>query len=263
MAKKAKADYLVQSVSRALDILEAFSPRERLLGVTDLARKLKLHKNNVFRLLATLETRGYVEQDKETGHYRLGIKTYEVAAVFLRQMDLRRQARPLLESLSEKSGETVYLAVLDRSWAVYLEMVENAQPVCVAPRLAQRLPAHATASGKMLLALLSREQQEATIGQEPLPRFTSRTAVEPGSLLEHLSSIAERGYAVEDEEYQTGVRGVAAPVRDLTRRVVGAVECSAPAIRLSPERLRGEVAPAVMACAEGISTALGAASPAR
>src|SRR3972149_2925670 len=100
MSKKAKSDYLIQSVSRALDLLEAFSVKEGAWGVTELARKLKLHKNNVFRLLATLETRGYVEQDKETERYRLGAKVYEIAAVFLQHLDLRRQARPYLESLA-------------------------------------------------------------------------------------------------------------------------------------------------------------------
>ena len=99
--KKAKSDYLIQSVSRALDILEAFTPNEGELGVTELSRRLKLHKNNVFRLLATLETRGYVEQDKESGNYRLGMKTFEVANIFTHHLGLVRQARPVLDQLAQ------------------------------------------------------------------------------------------------------------------------------------------------------------------
>src|SRR3990170_4559234 len=132
MSKKAKSDYLIQSVSRALDLLEAFSAKEGALGVTELARKLKLHKNNVFRLLATLETRGYVEQDKETERYRLGAKVYEIAAVFLEHLDLRRQVRPYLESLAAKSGETTYLAVLERTSAGYAVDQEECEPGVVA-----------------------------------------------------------------------------------------------------------------------------------
>src|SRR5262249_57488381 len=110
--KKAKSDYLIQSVSRALDILEAFTPNEGELGVTELSRRLKLHKNNVFRLLATLETRGYVEQDKESGNYRLGMKTFEVANIFTHHLGLVRQARPVLDQLAQSPGEAPYLRAL-------------------------------------------------------------------------------------------------------------------------------------------------------
>ena len=95
--RKEKAEYIVQSVDRALDILESFDYHKEELGVTELAHKLNLHKNNVFRLLATLEVRRFIEQDKKTGNYRLGIKTFEIANVFLHHLGLRRQARPILE----------------------------------------------------------------------------------------------------------------------------------------------------------------------
>ncbi|MFQ5520908.1 MAG: IclR family transcriptional regulator, partial [Candidatus Methylomirabilia bacterium] len=129
MTKKAKSDYLIQSVSRALDLLEAFTPREGSLGVTELAQKLRLHKNNVFRLLATLETRGYVVQDKETERYRLAAKTYQVGAVFLHHLDLRRQAHASLEVLSQKCGETAYVGLLDGVSTVYVDMAESEQSV--------------------------------------------------------------------------------------------------------------------------------------
>lgn len=242
MSKKARSDYLIQSVSRALDLLEAFTPKEGQLGVTELARKLKLHKNNVFRLLATLETRGYVEQDKETERYRLAVKVYEVGAVFLNHLDLRRQSRPHLEALATKSGETVYLTIPDRDWVVFVEMAETAQAVRVAPRLGRRFPALRTAAGQVLLAHLGREQQEAVGAQ---------------SMLESLERVASEGYALDSGECEPGVVGVAAPVRDVSRRVVGAVECDAPAFRWSPERLKGELAPLVVATARQIETALG------
>lgn len=239
MTKKAKSDYLIQSVSRALDLLEAFSVKEGELGVTELARKLRLHKNNVFRLLATLETRGYVEQDKETERYRLGPKVFEVASVFLQHLDLRRQARPHLEALAAKSGETAYLAVLERSAAVYVDMVECDQAVRVAPRLGRRFPAVATATGHALLALLPREQQEAAVAGQ----------AESAQVLDRLARVAAAGYAVDREECEPGVVAVAAPIRDPAKRVVGAVECGAPAFRWTLDRLKGELAPLVVGAA--------------
>lgn len=247
VARKAKSDYLIQSVSRALDLLEAFSAKEGALGVTELARKLKLHKNNVFRLLATLETRGYVEQDKESERYRLGVKVYEIASVFLHHLDLRRQSRPHLEALSAKSGETAYLSVLDRTSAVYIDMAESEQAVRVAPRLGARVPALSSAAGQVLLALLPRERQEEAIaGQAEAARW-----------LDRLARVASEGYAVDHEEGEPGVVAVAAPVRDLTKRVAGAVECDAPAFRWTLARLKGELAPLVTATARQIEVGLG------
>ncbi len=247
MTKKAKSDYLIQSVSRALDLLEAFTPKEGELGVTELARKLKLHKNNVFRLLATLETRGYVEQDRETERYRLAAKVYEVAAVYLHHLDLRRQARTYLEALALKCGETAYLGLLDKSFAVYVDMVESDQPVRVAPRLGRRFPAVSTATGKALLATLPREQWALLVGPEP-----------SASLIEQLAGASAGGYAVDDEECEAGIRSVAAPVRNSTNQARGAIEVSAPAIRLSLERIQAEIAPLVMSTAREIEARLGA-----
>ena len=247
VARKAKSDYLIQSVSRALDLLEAFSGKEGELGVTELARKLKLHKNNVFRLLATLETRGYVEQDKQTERYRLGVKVYEVASVFLQHLDLRRQSRSHLESLAAKSGETAYLAVLDRGAVVYVDMVESEQAVRVGPRLGRRFPAPATAAGHVLLAGLERPQQETAVAGQAAP----------ARLLERLARVGAEGYAVDHEEGEPGVVAVAVPIRDLTERVVAAVECDAPAFRWSPERLKGELVPLVTSAARQIEAGLG------
>jgi len=247
MAKKAKSEYVIQSVSRALDLLEAFTAREPALGVTELARKLKLHKNNVFRLLATLETRGYVEQDRETERYRLAARVYEVAAVYLDYLDLRRQARASLEALALKCGETVYLGVLDKSFAVYVDMMESDQPVRVAPRIGRRFPAATTATGKALLATLSPEQRALLLGPESSP-----------PLLDQLDRAAAAGYAVDDEECEATVRSVAAPVRDAATRALGAIELSAPAARLSLERIRAEVAPLVVSTAREVEARLGA-----
>jgi IclR family KDG regulon transcriptional repressor len=255
--KKAKADYLIQAVSRALDILEAFTPTEGELGVTELARRLKLHKNNVFRLLATLETRGYVEQDRESGTYRLGLKTFEVASVFTHHLGLARQARPVLEELATATAEAACLGVLDGPSVVCIDLVDTTQPVRVVSHLGRRLPAHATALGKAQLAFRPQEEREAWWTRTPPEALTGRTVVEPARLAQELAQVAERDLALEDEECEPGVRGLAAPVRDYAKRVVAAVGVRGPAFRLPLERLQAEFAPRVHAAARELSKRLG------
>jgi DNA-binding IclR family transcriptional regulator len=255
--KKAKSDYLIQSVSRALDILEAFEIGQEELGVTELSRKLKLHKNNVFRLLATLETRGYVEQDRSTGNYRLGIRTFEVASVFLHHLGLVQQARGVLEQLSSDTGETAYLANLDGPAVVCLDMVETRQAVRVVSQLGRRLPAHASALGKAQLAYRPREELDQLWRRMDRDAATPRAAQDVARFAEELDRVATAEVAIEDEELQPGVRGVAAPVRDYARRVVGALGVSGPGSRLSLDRLEREVAPRVKAAAQQVSKRLG------
>jgi DNA-binding IclR family transcriptional regulator len=255
--KKAKADYLIQSVSRALDILESFTAAQGELGVTELSRTLKLHKNNVFRLLATLETRGYVEQDRETGNYRLGMRTFEVASVFLHHLGFGRQARPALQQLAAETGETVYVAVLDGAAVVCIDMVETAHAVRVVPYLGRRLPAHATALGKAQLAFHPQEDLERLWKQHELAALTPRTVTDIGRLLDELARVAAQDVAFADEELDAGVRGVAAPVRDYQRRVVGAIGVTGPVLRLTLDRLQNELALRVKAAAETVSRRLG------
>lgn len=255
--KKAKSDYLIQSVSRALDILEAFVVGQEELGVTELSRKLKLHKNNVFRLLATLETRGWVEQDPSTGMYRLGIKTFEVANVFLRHLGLAKQAHAILGELALETGETANLGVLEGAAVVCVDVVETTQAVRVVSYLGRRLPTHATALGKVQLAYRPQDEVEQLFKEYEPAAVTPRTLTDPGRLVEELARVAGQEMAVEDEELETGVRAVAAPVRDYARRVVGAIGIVGPAFRLSLERLEGDLGARVRAAAQQVSRRLG------
>jgi len=255
--KKAKSDYLIQSVSRALDILEAFAIGQEELGVTELSRKLKLHKNNVFRLLATLETRGWVDQDRDSGNYRLGLKTFEVASVFLHHLGLSKQAHAVLRELAGDTGETAYLAVLEGGSVVCVDAVETVQAVRVVSYLGRRLPAHATALGKAQLAFRPAEEIEAVWKPQERMGPTARTLTDPERLTEELKRVVAHGAAFEDEELERGVRGVAAPVRDYARRVVGAVGVVGPAFRLPLERLEQELAPRVKGAAQEVAKRLG------
>src|SRR5512135_2270091 len=158
VTKREKSNYTIQSVSHALDILESFTKTEKELGVTELSKRLGLHKNNVFRLLATLEHRGYIEQNGETENYRLGPKTLQIGSIFIEQRECRRQARPILEGLMLEANETSVVAVLRANKVVYMDSVETDRAVRAISRIGAMLPAHCTAVGKAQLALSSPEE---------------------------------------------------------------------------------------------------------
>lgn len=256
MAKKEKSEYIIQAVSHALDLLEQFHDDVDELGVTELSKRLKLHKNNVFRLLATLESRGYIEQNKATENYRLGLKSLELGQTFIKQMGLLRQAKPILERLVKDCNETSYVAIFKEGFIVYLDVVETDLTVRVVSRVGSRLPAYCTASGKVHLAAMSDEEIEEILPAQ-LQRYTPNTITDRQVLKKHLEQVAEQGYAIDDEEMDPGVRCIAAPIRDYTRRIVGAVSISGPSMRLTDERLKESMVDLVVTAGEDLSTRLG------
>ena len=257
MAKKEKSEYIIQAVSHALDLLEQFHGEVDELGVTELSKRLKLHKNNVFRLLATLESRGYIEQNRATENYRLGLKSLELGQTFIKQMGLLRQAKPILEKLVGACNETSYVAIFKDGYIVYLDVVETDLTVRVVSRVGSRLPAYCTASGKVHLAHMSDEEMDALLPGKELKAYTPNTMVDRDKLKQELRKVAEAGYAIDDEEVDVGVRCIAAPIRDYTRRIVGAVSISGPAMRFSDERLEKELIPLAIQAGEELSTRLG------
>jgi DNA-binding IclR family transcriptional regulator len=257
MVKKEKSEYVIQAVYHALDLLEQFKDDVDELGVTELSKRLKLHKNNVFRLLATLESRNYIEQNKFTENYRLGLKTLELGQTFIKQMGLLRQARPVLERLVKECNETSYVAILKELQIVYLDVVETDMTVRVVPRVGTQLPAYCTAAGKVQIAYLTDGELENFLPPKGLKRFTPNTVTDRNELRKQLKLIAEQGFAIDDEELDIGVRCIGAPIRDYTRRIIGAVSISGPCMRLTEERMEKELIPIVKKAAEEISTKLG------
>ncbi len=257
MAKKEKSEYIIQAVSHALDLLEQFHGEVDELGVTELSKRLKLHKNNVFRLLATLESRGYIEQNKATENYRLGLKSLELGQTFIKQMGLLRQAKPILERLVGECNETSYVAIFKEGHVVYLDVVETDLTVRVVSRVGSRLPAHCTAAGKVHLAHMTEEEIQAVLPGKELKGYTSTTFTSREELAKELELIAEQGYAIDNEEMDLGVRCVAAPIRDYTRRIVGAVSLSGPSMRFTDERIEKDLVPLVIKAGEDLSTRLG------
>ena len=236
----------VQSVDRALDLLEALVAAEGEVAITALATRTGLHVSTVHRLLATLLRRGYVRQNPETSRYYAGAKLATLSEGRSRFGELRLRARPLLRGLTEATRETANLVVLDELQAVYIETM---------PSL------HATGAGKALLANLPAVRRDALLERLDLRGYTARTIVDRAVLRRTLDEVRERGYAIDDEEYDEGVRCVAVAVMPAPGREsaagapVAALSISAPASRLSRQRC-AELAPALRRAAADLAEAL-------
>jgi DNA-binding IclR family transcriptional regulator len=254
--RREKSNYIIQSVSHALDVLEQFCGEADELGVTELSKRLKLHKNNVFRLLATLESRGYIEQNRATENYRLGIRCLQLGQSYVQHMGLLRQARPIMGELVRQVRETSYVAMLRRGGIVPVEVVEADRAVRLTSPLGEALPLHCTAAGKAYLAF-EPEEDVRTLLPDSLQKFTDRTPTERQQLQQQLKQISSQGYAVDMGEHVEDVRAVAVPIRDYTRNVVGTLAVVGPAYRLQAERIDKEVAPLVLKAGRELSSRLG------
>ena len=256
---KPKSDYSIQTVSNALRLLEVFYD-EPELGVSELSRRLGLHKNHVFRLLATLELGGYVEQSATNDEYRLGVRCLELGRAYSRSHSLVERARPLLTDLVGELGETAHLGVLRDFEVVHLDGIEPKRLLVTASRVGQRLPAHCSALGKVLIGcadadLLKAYDERVLAGG--LEAITPDTVVDGAKLSDQLRTVGGQGYAVDLGECEVGLNCIAAPIHEDSGEVVAALSVSGPAFRLSEDALFSSVLPALSSTAARLSEALG------
>ena len=252
-AKAAKAR--LSSVANSIRLLTSFSGDEDELGITTLAGRLRLAKSTVHRLAATLTSAGFLEQNSETGRYRLGVALFELGALVRRRMDVANEARPKLRELLEKTGETVQLGIVDHFSVLYVYEMESPRAIRMAAAVGGRAPLHCTAVGKVLLAFQPPEYVKDVI-QQGLTAYTPRTVTRRDALLEMLDEIRLREHAVDDEESESGLRAIAAPVRNHTGSVIAAVGVAAPVQRMSKKMMQTCV-PGVIATAGAVSARLG------
>ncbi|MDI3280627.1 MAG: IclR family transcriptional regulator [Bacillota bacterium] len=245
----------VQSVERALGILEAVAD-EGPLNLTELAERVALSPSTTYRLLQTMTRLGFIRHDRSTGRYRLGLKALKIGAVAIRQFDLRAVARPHLRQLVEQCNETANLVVLDGAEVVYVDQVECSNMVRMLAELGSRLPATCTGAGKAILAFLPPEELEHLLAEQPLVAYTPYTITAREEFQANLEAVRRRGYAVDNEERELGVRCVAAPIRDAAGKVVAAVSVSGPTARLSGEYIERHLGPLVREYADRISREL-------
>jgi IclR family acetate operon transcriptional repressor len=237
-----------QVVGRVFDILDAFVDVPEGLTVAEVGRAVRLKYATAHRLLEAMARRGILVRDPDTKRYRIGPRLAQLAAQG-RTSELER-ARPHLEWLTEQTGESSHLAVLDGGWALYVDNVASPRLLSPHRHVGRRLPAHCTGVGKALIAFLD-EPELRPLMERGLARLTARTIVDPLALRHELETVRLRGYAVDDEETEDGLVCVAAPVRGPGGRVVAAVSVGGPASRLR-SRIP-ETAHDVIRCAERIS----------
>ncbi|TMF61845.1 MAG: IclR family transcriptional regulator [Chloroflexi bacterium] len=225
----------VQSLDRALEILRLLGS-EPEMRVTDLARRLEVHKSTVFRLLSTLQEHGLVEQNPTTEKYRLGYGLVRLAGAVVAELDLARASRSVLEELAVRTGETVNLAILQGDQVVNIDQIAAPNLVVNVNWVGKQTPLHATSNGKVLLAYLAEEERRRLLSR-PLPRLTPRTITDPRMLEKQLRRILTDGYAFTLEELELGLNAVAAPVYAADGRVQAAVSVAGPSYRVTPQRL--------------------------
>lgn len=247
MVKREKANYMIQSVSHALDVLEELAKAGAEVGVTELSKRLKLHKNNVFRLLATLELRGYVEQNFDSEDYRLGVKSLQLGQAYLAQSSLVAKALPVLRSLSEKTGETVSLATLQNGQVQFPLSVESKRPVKVAPRVAVSFPAKMNAAGRLLTAQLT---------DAVLAEILATNTPQDAAIKSQLNELRNSGQVIDRGATEADVVALSRIVRGAKNEVVGAIEILVPLYRAKVENL----VPLLEEAATGLSVSLGSAT---
>ncbi|HKY61512.1 MAG TPA: IclR family transcriptional regulator [Gemmatimonadota bacterium] len=250
-----------QSVRRAMSLLKVFSDERPEWGLTEIAREARLNKTTAYRLLTALEAEGMVARGPVTEAWRLGPEAITLGALALRSNDLMAAARHELEALVRETGEAASLEVLVGDQVVILDGVEGPSVVGASPEVGTRWPAHATSTGKVLLAA-----ERAGLGKRPggrvgslprrLRRLTPRTITDPGRLDRELERVLDRGWATAIEELEVGYVAVGAPVRDHDLRVLAAISVGGPASRLSGDRIP-VLARRVVRTADRVSRRLG------
>jgi IclR family KDG regulon transcriptional repressor len=223
-------DGMVRSVVLIIGVLEALAD-EKQLGVSELAVRLGIHKSTVYRFLSSLQTLGYVRQIHENEKYGLSYKILDLAGRVLSGIDVRQAARPVMKRISDKSQETVHLATLEKSEVIYIDKIDSRQPLRMHSYVGQKIPLHASALGKVLLAWGPDHILGDLLEKGNLKRFTDTSITDPEELKEEIQKIRNQGYAEDREESVPGVRCVAAPIRNSDGSAVAAISISLPSLR--------------------------------
>jgi IclR family transcriptional regulator, pca regulon regulatory protein len=250
-----------QSLERGLAILSSFSSARPLLGVSELSREVGLSRSSAHRYIATLAALGYLEQDRATRKYRLGPRVLDLGFSAINSMELREIAAPHLQALSDGTGHTVNMAVLDGIDIVYVERCRSAslgqREIDLNLHVGSRLPAYCTSMGKVLLAHLPEAEQKARLARSELARRGPNTLTTRAALLEELRRVRELGIAVNNEELAYGLRSIAVPVRGPEGDVAAAINLAVHRSLVSMEDLVVRLGPALKATANQISARVG------
>ncbi len=243
------------AVERALSILEVTAGRREGMTNSELSRKLEIPKSSASYILRTLEKRGYLRRDSESGRYRLGLKLLSLGAETQANYAFVGVAHPFMEALVERAGLTCHLAVLDQGEAVYVDKVEAPGFFKVNTWVGRRMFLHSTAVGKSLLAWMPKEEVEILLHGQAFKKRTPKTIGTQAKLASELEHVHEQGYAVDDEENSLGARCLGAPIFDANENVIGALGVSGTITQVDETKLP-KIAEALKETARKISREL-------
>lgn len=247
----------VQSVDRLFDIIETLSTSSHGMSLTDLTAAVGLHVSTTHRLLSALVARGYAQKDIETGKYRLTMRFFEVGGRVVGGMNLVSVARPFLEHLADFTGETIHLVARQGDEVVYLYKEDTSNSIVrMASFVGLRNPMYCTAVGKCILAYLKEKDVEGIWSRTVVTAFTPRTIITYEALLAELERIRQCGWAIDNEEHESGVVCIAAPIFDYSGAPVAALSTSFPSSRIDAAR-RAEFAEQIVISARAITNLLG------
>ena len=247
---------MIQSVKRALDLLELFSKGSESLGVTEIADKLKVTKGTAHSLVTTLVKQDFLQQDPETRRYRLGLKLFQLGLSLVQHSQLGQAIHPWAEMLCERFQEVVHVALLAGDVALVIQRLEPKTPYLLFPQTGSSLPIHSTAVGKILLSFSPPKVREKILKTAPLLRKTSKTLTSKAPLMKEVRQIVRQDYALDREESLMGVICVGAPIRDRSGKVVAAISLSG-SKKLMEEKGIQEIIVAVRGTAMKISSHMG------
>jgi DNA-binding IclR family transcriptional regulator len=255
-ADERKGTYHVQVIDRAVAILAEIAKAPQDLTGGEISERLHLHKSTVHRLLAVLESNGMVERRPDGSRYGLGWRVFEMGIVAASRLDLLERAKPFVARLVDLTGETAHFGVLRQGEVVSLVNVDSRYTVRTPATVGRRIPLHCTSQGKAILAFLPPETVEGHLAGRTFTQHTRNTIPDRERFLEELALVRKRGYALDNEEFEEGLRCIAAPVRDHTGEVAGAVGIAGPSFRMSGARL-SQLSRVVIEVAGALSEALG------
>ena len=255
-----KPGNLVQTIERVTTIFDAMAQSSRGISLKELSAQVDLPKGTTHRLLSSLAYFGYVRQTAESKNYHLGFKLVELGNRLLDHLDLRAQTRPFIVSLCQRTKETVHLVVLDQNEALYVDKVisdEKPGGLQMVSRVGLRVPAHCSSVGKVFLAQLSDQELVLFVNEKGLEKRTENTINDLDELKRHLMIVRERGYAIDEEENEPGIRCIGAPIFNQQNQVIAAISISGPTIRITKEYVQNTLKHEVMKTALEISEEFG------
>lgn len=246
----------VPAVERALTVLELLTQSRKGFSISEVSRRLELPKSSIHLILTTLERRGYLRRNSQTGKYQFGLKLVSLSRTAIESLELRQEAKPFLQGLMRKTGLTVHMAILERNEAVIIEKVQPLGLIQLATWIGRRMDVNCTGAGKALIAFLPDEEFDREITSKGLAKHNHKTIVSLNKLKQEFVKIRESGYAFDDEEDEIGLRCIGAPVFDNTDRVVASISVSGTTSQISMQRLPA-LAKLVKKSAAAISSQLG------